>query len=578
MANPTNLIERHLTFDHSIEYRDNDKGIELRVLDAANVSLFEKSYSRKSHLQLPELTIKNSPVLKHIFNEILYRPHANLEQSVKARGEFEIFKLYQRDARNGNAEAQFRLGRLYYAYGENESSFFETGLKWLKKAADQGHENATYALCKHEGKRDDRLETAVEAAIQGDVNTQFRLGNFFYDDKQYQLAFFWFSKAVDQGHTKAKYYLGRCYLNGEGVEQNIEEGWHHWIQESGEEGNIDAQYHLGRLYFDNINKDLAYSKLAVEWFREAAGHGHPEAKYYLGVCYLNAIGVEEDEKLAIQCLQEASKKNVVDAELLLSEVYVKRGEQEKALPYIQQAELELMADWVQYAVETQKPLYSPALYITAVQHRDGLQGMTEDPQEAQRWFQKASERGYRELSLRLNPRNTQYSIHPRVERWRTTDLQEILAFEDRNLTNLSEADLAKERIYHNLFGVEKIISDSHLRKIYTFPIDFPESGYGMLVNLLLIDGSNKLGFLNLGIDENKVVFHSYFKEVEYPHNGKIDKLQKEIDRYRWGWKKLEDNNDDVNFITNPFGILEVEYKNENYKALIYPISKVKISC
>lgn len=49
-----------------------------------------------------------------------------------------------------------------------------------------------------------------------------------------------------------------------------------------EEGNVDNQYYLGRLYLDGDG--LAFSRdyvKSAKWFRKAAEQGHIEAQYYL---------------------------------------------------------------------------------------------------------------------------------------------------------------------------------------------------------------------------------------------------------------------------------------------------------
>lgn len=53
----------------------------------------------------------------------------------------------------------------------------------------------------------------------------------------------WYRKAAEQGDADAQYVLGHCYLNGDGVPQNIEETLK-WYTKAAEQGNADAQHLL----------------------------------------------------------------------------------------------------------------------------------------------------------------------------------------------------------------------------------------------------------------------------------------------------------------------------------------------
>ena len=54
-------------------------------------------------------------------------------------------KWVHRAARQGNAEAQYSLGRMY-SNGEGVPQDYPKALKWYRKAAEQGHADAQYYL------------------------------------------------------------------------------------------------------------------------------------------------------------------------------------------------------------------------------------------------------------------------------------------------------------------------------------------------------------------------------------------------------------------------------------------------
>ena len=54
-------------------------------------------------------------------------------------------QLYQENAENGEADAQYKLGLLYLT-GNGAVQDFAEAAKWLKRAAEQGHALAQYEL------------------------------------------------------------------------------------------------------------------------------------------------------------------------------------------------------------------------------------------------------------------------------------------------------------------------------------------------------------------------------------------------------------------------------------------------
>ncbi len=53
----------------------------------------------------------------------------------------------------------------------------------------------------------------------------------------------WWRKAAEQGHAGAQYFLGRCYEFGKGVEQSNEEA-NKWYRKAAEQGNANAKRRL----------------------------------------------------------------------------------------------------------------------------------------------------------------------------------------------------------------------------------------------------------------------------------------------------------------------------------------------
>ncbi len=146
----------------------------------------------------------------------------------------ETFELYKKAANQGQAEAQFNLGLMYY-HGEN----YNVAFKWFKKAANQGH-----------------------------VDAQFNVGLMCYDGKgihkNYTKAFEWFKKAAEQGNHIAQYWLGKCYLHGIGTTKNYKIAIE-WYKKSAKQGNDKPQYNLGLLYSNGEGTTENYKKASELW-------------------------------------------------------------------------------------------------------------------------------------------------------------------------------------------------------------------------------------------------------------------------------------------------------------------------
>lgn len=166
----------------------------------------------------------------------------------------EAVSIYAYLAKQGVAEAQYRLGYCYYyAKGVNQDN--KEAAKWYRKAAEQGHAEAQYKLCccyyKGRGLK-----------------------------KNYAEATRWCRKAAEQGNVDAQSFLGYCYAKGQGVKQNDKESAR-WCAMAAEQGDFAAQTNLGVFYQKGIGvkKD---EKEAVKWYRKAAENGNAVAQANLG--------------------------------------------------------------------------------------------------------------------------------------------------------------------------------------------------------------------------------------------------------------------------------------------------------
>jgi hypothetical protein len=119
---------------------------------------------------------------------------------------------YQKGADQGNAIAQFNLGRMYRT-GQGVAQDYEQAAAWFRKAGEQGHVWAQSAL------------GLMHEIGQGVA-------------RNYKQAVFWYQKAAEKGDAMAQFDLGRIYEIGqEGVAMDYVEAhkWWNIAETNGEE-------------------------------------------------------------------------------------------------------------------------------------------------------------------------------------------------------------------------------------------------------------------------------------------------------------------------------------------------------
>jgi len=147
-------------------------------------------------------------------------------------------------------------------------------------------------------------------ANQGDADAQFNLALLYYNglgipqDRRY--AIYWYTKAAEQGHIQAQYFLGKLYNFGDGeeVRQDFKLAVY-WLTKAAEQGHIQAQYLLGHMYEYDDEPPQDY-KLAFFWYTKAAEQNHYFAK-------------EDRDKM----LEKMSQSQIEEVQKLSKELYEK---------------------------------------------------------------------------------------------------------------------------------------------------------------------------------------------------------------------------------------------------------------
>ena len=177
--------------------------------------------------------------MRHIIADMLTERYNNLTPE-----EVELVVSYLNAlAKEGDHQALLTLGSLYYSGFYDLPQDYNIAMSYYERAAETSELRDSWALnnlgyCYYYGKAGaidykKAYECYAYAAIQGNANSMYKLGDMYYNGQHVQedveAAFFWYTLANEQeldadpdyrGYLSASiaFRLGRAYLYGEGTE------------------------------------------------------------------------------------------------------------------------------------------------------------------------------------------------------------------------------------------------------------------------------------------------------------------------------------------------------------------------
>jgi len=147
---------------------------------------------------------------------------------------------YKKAAEQGNKEAQYKLGTMYYNGIGIEKDYYQA-IVWLKNAYKQGHKEAGI-LAMQIGKEAIKIQEEEKirtTAIKGDPQSQFDLGDLLFEKKEYKQGSYWYKKASEQNHAEAQYKLALNYYLGTGIEEDYSQALF-WAIKAFNQGHLKA--------------------------------------------------------------------------------------------------------------------------------------------------------------------------------------------------------------------------------------------------------------------------------------------------------------------------------------------------
>lgn len=198
-------------------------------------------------------------------------------------------------------------------------------------------------------------------------------GEAAYNQKDYEEALKWFTKAAEQGHSGAQCNLGSMYGGGYGVSLDCSESAK-WFRKAAEQGDAEGQYQLGNIYSTGLGAQKD-SQEAIKWYWRAAAQGHDNALFYL------EKDAEHGIENALFYLIKVAEQGFSNAQYHLGWMY-KYGVGVTE-------DLTESRKWYKYAAEKG---HSEAQYYLGKMYEEG-NGVRKDITEAIKWYEKAAKQG-----------------------------------------------------------------------------------------------------------------------------------------------------------------------------------------
>jgi len=277
----------------------------------------------------------------------------------------DAFRIYARRAQAGHPEAQFQVG-VAYLEGRGAPPSRGESLRWLERAAEQGHLDATVLLASlllrgggpsenlglnHDSALPPDFSGAAKwaraAAVQGSGEGQAILAHILTIGpvRDTDEALLWYqrsaatgspnglfgyaaglsargldtsddgvsvttliTKAAEAGHIPAARALGQLFWRGAGVARDADAATR-WLQVAAAAGDKDAQADLGNLLLNGSHDAVPHATLEKvrDWFAGAAAGGDPVAQLNLGLCFIKGIGGERHEVRGLRWLRDAAQ-------------------------------------------------------------------------------------------------------------------------------------------------------------------------------------------------------------------------------------------------------------------------------
>lgn len=176
-------------------------------------------------------------------------------------------------AKQGNSIGQYAIAE--YFLDSRHADNKKLGLIWLEKAVAQKNPKAQllmgrlYAEGKMYPKSMEKANEWVDLAVaQGYPAAMIQKGNMARDQKDFNAAKAWYTKALDMGYVPAEYALGQLYLDKKSPLYDVKNGYL-LILKAAQNDCLEAQEALSQIYKTGVTGEVDEG-LSKEWQLKAS--------------------------------------------------------------------------------------------------------------------------------------------------------------------------------------------------------------------------------------------------------------------------------------------------------------------
>lgn len=224
------------------------------------------------------------------------------------------------------AEAKMLLGSILLSDSTNKDACLK-GAKLIKEAEAAGDKFAYYlmgfiyyATDQNHSEAEKRLLELYKEYENGDAAQLLaELYALSTEKCDYKKAFDYATIAAEDDECGGYLVLGSLYLNGWGVEKNVNKALENYKMAAAL-GDETAMNQIGIIYMGSEEFE-ANLEQSFYWFNEAAKKGSDVGMYNLGCCYRDGFGIKADVEQAAEWFKKSAELGYVDAMVELGEYY-----------------------------------------------------------------------------------------------------------------------------------------------------------------------------------------------------------------------------------------------------------------
>ena len=194
---------------------------------------------------------------------------------------------FKKAAENGNANAQFNVGRMYdKRYGSKKGILQNDDMakKYYLMAINNKNRlsGSRYSVINlfiiYESEKDSvSMKKILEQSVKENIEKQrspFLLASKFYKNDN-QRAFGLYRISAENGLDESQYRIGKYFEEGKIVERDMGEAAK-WYQKAADQGHWTAQNRLGNVYENLYRKSLdeRHLRLSLKWYYKAREDNH----------------------------------------------------------------------------------------------------------------------------------------------------------------------------------------------------------------------------------------------------------------------------------------------------------------